>query len=47
MKFWQALSFTAVDQILPLAKVCEEVGFTGINVADHLVGHASIDSKYQ
>ena len=46
MKFWQSLSFTDTDQLVALAKVCEDVGFAGIHLADHLVGHSHIDSKY-
>ena len=46
MRFWQALSFTETDQLLDLARVCEEVGFHGAFVSDHLFYPGSIASKY-
>ena len=36
MQFWQALAFTHPDDLLELAPVCEEAGFEGIMLADHL-----------
>ena len=35
MKFWQALSYERTEDLLPLAKICEEVGFFGAFVSDH------------
>ena len=46
MKFWQALSFTETDQIVELAKTCEEVGFHGAFVSDHVAVHENLESKY-
>ncbi len=37
MKFWQSLAFVELDQIVELAQFCEELGFHGVSVADHLV----------
>jgi len=46
MKFWQALSYERTEFLVPLAKTCEELGFEGVLLADHVVGHAEIESKY-
>ena len=46
MKFWQALSFTEVDQLVGLARVCEDVGFHGAFVSDHLCIPEKIASRY-
>jgi probable F420-dependent oxidoreductase len=35
VRFWQALSFTETEQLVPLARVAEEVGFDGVLVSDH------------
>jgi probable F420-dependent oxidoreductase len=37
MKFWQGLAFMEVDQMVQVAKICEEVGFDGLLVSDHLL----------
>lgn len=37
MKFWQSLAFVEVDQVIEVAKFCEEAGFHGVSFADHLV----------
>lgn len=37
MKFWQALAFTDLDQLEPLARHSERVGFHGVCFSDHLV----------
>jgi probable F420-dependent oxidoreductase len=46
MKFWQSLSFTETDQLLSLAQICEEVGFHGAFVSDHLFHADKLVSKY-
>lgn len=46
MRFWQALSFSETTQLVDLAKVCEEVGFHGVFVSDHLYHPEKIESKY-
>jgi probable F420-dependent oxidoreductase len=47
MKFWLSLvSVMEVDQLVPIAKYAEELGFGGITCADHLVMPTKIDSKY-
>lgn len=37
MKFWQSLAFVEMDQMVELARFCEEVGFYGVSYGDHLV----------
>jgi probable F420-dependent oxidoreductase len=36
MKFWQAVSFSEIEQLVEIAKLCEQAGFEGILVSDHL-----------
>ena len=37
MKFWQSLAFVEMDQMVELARFCEELGFYGVSYGDHLV----------
>ena len=37
MKFWQSLAFVELEQMVELAKFCEELGFHGVSYGDHLV----------
>ena len=37
MKFWQSLAFVEMDQMVELARFCEEAGFHGVSYGDHLV----------
>jgi probable F420-dependent oxidoreductase len=46
MKFWQSLSFTEPEHLVPLAKIAEEVGFCGAFASDHLLVPEKIRSKY-
>ena len=46
MKFWQALSFTETEQLVALAPICEEVGFHGVFVSDHLAYPEKLVSRY-
>jgi probable F420-dependent oxidoreductase len=46
MKFWQSVSFTEPEQLVEIAKLCEQVGFEGILVSDHLFHPEKIASKY-
>ena len=46
MKFWQAVSFTEIDQLVEVAKLVEEAGFDGILVSDHLFFPEKLGSKY-
>lgn len=46
MEFWQSIAFTETDQLIEIAKIAEEVGFAGLNLAEHLVTPEDITSKY-
>jgi probable F420-dependent oxidoreductase len=46
MKFWQSLPFTEPDQLIEVAQICEEVGFEGAFVSDHLFYPGSFEHKY-
>jgi probable F420-dependent oxidoreductase len=46
MKFWQSLSFTEPDQLVEVAKICEETGFEGVMVSDHLFHPKSFANNY-
>ena len=46
MQFWQSLAFTEPDQLIPTAKIAEEVGFEGVLLSDHLFFPGRLDSKY-
>jgi probable F420-dependent oxidoreductase len=37
MKFWQSLAFVEMDQMVALARFCEDIGFHGVSYGDHLV----------
>ena len=37
MKFWQSLAFVEMDQMVELAKFCEDLGFHGVSYGDHLI----------
>jgi probable F420-dependent oxidoreductase len=46
LKFWQSLFLTEADQLLETAKICEEVGFDGVMVSDHLLDFERVESSY-
>ena len=46
MKFWQVLSFSEPDQLIPLAAAAEEAGFHGVMLADHLFFPGRLESRY-
>lgn len=46
MKFWQALSFSESDQLLDIAKTCDEVGFEGVFISDHMFYPGDYEKKY-
>jgi probable F420-dependent oxidoreductase len=46
VKFWQAVSFTEIDQLVETAKLVEQTGFDGILVSDHLFFPEKLGSKY-
>lgn len=46
MKFWQSLSFMEVEQMVEVAQICEELGFDGLLVSDHLLHFEDRESPY-
>jgi probable F420-dependent oxidoreductase len=46
MKFWQALSFSEPDQLVDVAKICDEVGFDGAFISDHMFYPGDYENKY-
>ncbi len=46
MKFWQVLTFSEPDQLIPLAQAAEEAGFHGVMLADHLFFPGRLESRY-
>jgi probable F420-dependent oxidoreductase len=46
MKFWQSLAFVEMEQIVDLAKFCEDLGFHGVSYGDHLITTAEQVDDY-
>jgi probable F420-dependent oxidoreductase len=46
MRFWQSIAFTEADQLIDVAKICEEVGFDGVMISDHLLHFERLQSSY-
>ena len=46
MKFWQSVTFSQPDELLPVARIAEEVGFTGVFVSEHVFFPQRLASKY-
>jgi probable F420-dependent oxidoreductase len=46
MQFWHATAFIGPDHLIEMAKACEEAGFGGILVSDHVVYPETIESTY-
>jgi len=46
MKFWNLLAFVEDDQLIDAARFCEEIGFHGVGVSDHLFIPEVIHSPY-
>lgn len=46
MEFWQSIAFTEADQIVEVAKICDEVGFDGVMISDHLLHFEHMQSRY-
>ena len=46
MKFWQVLSFSEPEQLVPLARAAEEAGFHGVLLSDHLFFPGTLRSRY-
>jgi len=46
MKFWQSVAFVEADQLIDVVKICEEVGFEGAMISDHLLHFEERHSRY-
>lgn len=46
MEFWQSLAFTEPEQLVEVARMCEEVGFDGVMLSDHLLHFEHTESPY-
>jgi len=46
MKFWQSVAFTEADQLFDVVWWCEELGFEGVLVSDHLLHFEDLQSRY-
>ena len=46
MEFWQAIARTEVDQLVPVARLAESLGFAGVTMSDHIVRPRVIASRY-
>jgi len=46
VKFWQALSYERTEDLPQLAGICEELGFEGVLLADHVIGSEHPESVY-
>ena len=46
MEFWQAIARTDVDQLVPVARLAEELGFSGVTMSDHIIRPRTIESRY-
>lgn len=46
MKFWQAVSFAEPDQLMEIAQICDELGFEGIMISDHMFYPGDYENKY-
>lgn len=46
MKFWQAVPYMELEQLLEVAKIAEDVGFEGVMGADHALYPRTMGSSY-
>lgn len=46
MRFWCSASFLAPTRLVEVAQACEEIGFTGVMLGDHLACPATLRSTY-
>ena len=46
MEFWQAIAHTEMDQLVPFAKLAEEIGYEGVTSGDHFATPEQIASPY-
>jgi probable F420-dependent oxidoreductase len=46
MRYWNSLTFLDADQLVPMARLSEDLGFYGVTVSDHVVHPEKMESKY-
>jgi probable F420-dependent oxidoreductase len=46
VEFWQSLARTSPEQLVPLARLAEALGFDGVTMSDHLVRPLTVRSRY-
>ncbi len=46
MQFWQAIARTDVDQLVPVARLAEDLGFAGVTMSEHIVRPSQVASRY-
>ncbi len=46
MRFHQAVAFLETDQLLDLCRACDEMGYAGIYVSDHIFFPRKLESRY-
>jgi len=46
MKFWQSIAFVEPEQTFDVARICEELGFHGVMISDHLLHFEQLRSPY-
>ena len=46
MKFWASVAFVDCDQLVDIARVCDECGYHGILVSDHILFPENLSSPY-
>ena len=46
MRFHQAVAFLETEQLLELCKACDDMGYAGMYVSDHLFYPRDLRSRY-
>ena len=46
MRFWQSIAFVEPEQIFDVALICDELGFHGLMLSDHLLHFEQLGSRY-
>ena len=46
MRFHQAITFLPITQVVPLATACDQLGYAGIYLSDHLFNPRDLESRY-
>ena len=46
MEFWASVAFLDTDQLVDVARLCDQAGYAGVTVSDHIFFPARLESKY-